>query len=516
MKRPLCIMAVPVIFIALLGSIASVDFFLIFLFIIFSFIPLLIFIRNRSLRLQIFSVFIFTLISLLIISIRSTGYEYINRLESDKLQNEDCWVVIRGRVGKYSHIKNSKDNPRSTKRSTNFTLNGAHVFLDSPYGSFLQKTYYPAGNIYVKGPFTDIGINDLVEVRGRLEKFSSDQNDVFNEKSYYRSIGISSKCSPYSVIVISKNRNPFFILADLMKKQINSGLSRNSRFYAGELKSIISGDQGDLSRYGKKMFTNNGIGHLLAISGLHISFLGMRLYNFLKRSGLSFILSSVISGTVICLYSVSAGLPISSVRALSMFMVLLGANITGRAYDPYSALCLQAVISILHDPYVIQGPSFILSYGAVLFLIIGNAAFSPLLIRLRKKNLIFSGIAGSLFSSVYIFLGILPFNLLFFGSVPVYSLLINLFILPLAGLLIILSLSAVAADLLITPLFGSSAAAFIMRGPESIIYFFEFICRKTSTSPLAIVIEASPDIPGIFVYYIFLFTAFYIIKRILR
>ena len=199
-----------------------------------------------------------------------------------------------------------------------------------------------------------------------------------------------------------------------------------------------------------------------------------------------------------------------------MFMVLLGANITGRAYDPYSALCLQAVISILHDPYVIQGPSFILSYGAVLFLIIGNAAFSPLLIRLRKKNLIFSGIAGSLFSSVYIFLGILPFNLLFFGSVPVYSLLINLFILPLAGLLIILSLSAVAADLLITPLFGSSAAAFIMRGPESIIYFFEFICRKTSTSPLAIVIEASPDIPGIFVYYIFLFTAFYIIKRILR
>ena len=60
---------------------------------------------------------------------------------------------------------------------------------------------------------------------------------------------------------------------------------------AGLYSSIVLGDKSSLDGDIKKLYQRNGIAHLLAISGLHISLVGMALYRLLRRAGTSYVFS---------------------------------------------------------------------------------------------------------------------------------------------------------------------------------------------------------------------------------
>ena len=59
-------------------------------------------------------------------------------------------------------------------------------------------------------------------------------------------------------------------------------------YYGNTISAILLGEKGDLDPYMKKLYQKNRIGHLLAISGLHMSFIGSGLYGFLRKRGLGF------------------------------------------------------------------------------------------------------------------------------------------------------------------------------------------------------------------------------------
>lgn len=518
MKRPICFISLIVLAINI-ACLNDFNFFLLFLLILFSFIPIFIFTSDSHKKAHFIFIFVLSIISMIIIKEGLNKPDFINSLENEKISNSDTWTRIRGRVANYSHIDKSKDNPKSKKIITKLTLNNAYISLNRGNDTYLSYI----GNISVSGPFTEIGLNDCIEVRGKIEKLElAKDNNTFNERLYYNSIGSLSKCCAYSISIVSKNHNPIFFLSNLIKDSANSTFSAVSKNYKGQLKSIIMGDQGDLSKSDKNTYTLNGIGHLLAISGLHISFLGISLYRFIKKMGLSFIFSSLISGSLIFIYSISVGLPISAVRALSMFIVLLGANVFGRNYDHYSALSLQAILTLLHNPHAIEGPSFILSYLAVLFLIMGNELNTSLKKRLLKGKYNFSIIKllinplESFLVSIFIFLGLLPFNLFFFGFVPAYSLLINILVLPLSSFLIILGIFVVILDFLLNPVFGHFFGNFFIGSTETLINLFELLADKISSMDLATRLEGSPGYFEIGFYYLALILGLLIIKKLIK
>ena len=59
-------------------------------------------------------------------------------------------------------------------------------------------------------------------------------------------------------------------------------------YYGGTMSAILLGEKSGLDEEMRKLYQKNGMGHLLAISGLHMSLIGMGLYSFLRKAGTSF------------------------------------------------------------------------------------------------------------------------------------------------------------------------------------------------------------------------------------
>ena len=101
----------------------------------------------------------------------------------------------------------------------------------------------------------------------------------------------------------------------------------------GMLSAMMTGEKRDLDREWKEVYQVNGIGHLLAISGLHLSFIGLTFYHGLRKIGLSYKTAGMIGGIFLVLYAVMTGLSVSTMRAMLMFLIRIGADMCGRVYD---------------------------------------------------------------------------------------------------------------------------------------------------------------------------------------
>ena len=86
-----------------------------------------------------------------------------------------------------------------------------------------------------------------------------------------------------------------------------------------------------------------GMIHILAISGLHISILGMGLFSFLKKAGLGNGGAGFLALFIMLQYGMLTGGSISAMRSVCMFVLAVGAKITGRIYDLLQRwLCLRS------------------------------------------------------------------------------------------------------------------------------------------------------------------------------
>ena len=129
---------------------------------------------------------------------------------------------------------------------------------------------------------------------------------------------------------------------------------------------MVLGDKQDLDPEMRMRYQLAGIVHILAISGLHISILGMGLYNLLKKSVLESGLREFFAGGNALQYGIMTGGSISTMRAVTMFLIAMGARITGRIYDMMTALSVTAMMILLESPAYLLDSGFLLSFGCVL------------------------------------------------------------------------------------------------------------------------------------------------------
>ena len=146
----------------------------------------------------------------------------------------------------------------------------------------------------------------------------------------------------------------------------------------------------------------------MAISGLHISILGMGLFGLLRKTGMGNGAAGVLAFCVMLSYGRMTGAA-AALRAVCMFLVSVGAKICGRIYDMPTALALAAILTIMESPASICNCAFLLSFGAVL----GLGTFVAVLEEiLGVKHKIWSLLISS--AGVQIFT--LPVSLYFFGE----------------------------------------------------------------------------------------------------
>lgn len=295
-----------------------------------------------------------------------------------------------------------------------------------------------------------IHIGNEIDVTGEVAYFDEPRNPGnFNQKFYYQKQGIHGMIWAQKIHVTDVQENVWKeSLSNLRMKWKALLLNVLGEKNGNIMSAILLGDKSELDTELKELYQKNGIGHILAISGLHMTFIGIGFYQFLRRRGFSFASAGTIGIIFLISYTMMIGNGVASMRALIMFMVRIGADITGRVYDMLTALALAAIIILMWRPMYLYDAGFLLSFGAIL----GVLLIYPLLQcqeqsdrKKRVKNMegipkvlaeIKMKLQDGLYGSVSINLAILPCMLYFYFEFPPYSVFLNLLVIPMMSVVL--------------------------------------------------------------------------------
>ena len=270
----------------------------------------------------------------------------------------------------------------------------------------------------------------------------------------------------------------------------------------------------------KALYQGAGISHLLAISGLHLSLIGAGLFGLLKKVRLPVALSAGISTWILIVYAQLTGMGISTRRALVMFLLFLAAGLLKRTPDLPTSLAVAALLLLVPKPQRILDAGFQLSFSAVL----GIAVMIPVLqdgweeaapsLRVTDGvagwNLVRAAIARAcrllrknILAGLGITMTMLPFLLIHFYEWSPWSVLLNLAVIPLMGILLpcLIGLQLVAR---LTALVHCLELLqhLLCAAIEAIFSCYEQLCRFTTALPGSILHTGYPTWQALTAYTI--------------
>ena len=191
------------------------------------------------------------------------------------------------------------------------------------------------------GPGFEAG--DRILVSGELAPYDPASNPgEFDYRAFYDSRGMYWKASAESWERLPGG-NPLRRMLGRIREHSAGVLDACAGENAGIFKAMLLGLKGDIPDEVYALYQESGISHLLAISGLHVSMLGMGFYGLLGRLGMGKRPQSVLAAGFMVLYGVMTGFSPSTRRAVIMFLASMASGWAGRTYDLPSALSLAAL-----------------------------------------------------------------------------------------------------------------------------------------------------------------------------
>ena len=225
----------------------------------------------------------------------------------------------------------------------------------------------------------------------------------------------------------------------------------HGREYAGAMVALVIGDQRAIAQSDWKIFNRTGIGHLVSISGLHITMIAglfAALTHFLWRRGF-FIgaqlclwlpaqkAAALAAAITALLYVLLAGFGIPAQRTLYMLWVVAAALWCGRIGSVSHVLCIAAAVVLAIDPWAVLWPGFWLSFGAVAIILYASVGRrSPSLAGAGRIERLHAQLRETARTQYVVTLGLVPLTMLLFGQVSLVSPLANAIAIPLVSLLV--------------------------------------------------------------------------------
>jgi competence protein ComEC len=244
-------------------------------------------------------------------------------------------------------------------------------------------------------------------------------------------------------------------LLQLKRYSIEKCLKYLSEEDAGILCAALLGEKSYLDTHLKELYQENGIAHILAISGLHISIIGGSLYHLLRKLGLPFFPAGMMSFLIMIPYCLMIGNGVAAVRAVVMLIIFIGADIKGRHYDFLTSASIAGTLILYESPYYLFDAGFLLSFGAVFAI----GCVYPCFEKIKYGQPLWLGIS--------IWLVLLPIQLWFFYEISIASIFLNFVVVPLMPVVVSFGLIGI-----LTPfIFSFSICHWILRLYQWLLVF---------------------------------------------
>lgn len=290
--------------------------------------------------------------------------------------------------------------------------------------------------VYVTGK-CNVNIGSQVILTGRLSFWNSATNPgEFDAEKYYgnRDVLFAVKKAELQKVSLSEN----LILQSLKEFRLRQEtfLDEFLPYYnSAIMKAMLFGNKKEIEEEIKSLYQNNGIAHILAISGLHISLIGMSVYRLLRYLPLPSWVVLLGSEIFLLLYGCMVGFSASTFRAIFMFTFFLLSKVLKRSYDMITAMAASAMIQLLIHPGYLFDCGFQLSYAAIMGIGILLPALEEI-VDLIKNKYLKKGLSLFL-PSLSVTLFTAPILIYHYYELSFFSIVLNFIVLPLMGPLLL-------------------------------------------------------------------------------
>ncbi len=267
--------------------------------------------------------------------------------------------------------------------------------------------------------FDTLNYGDKLIVKGKL--YTPNDNSIFNSfsyKDYLYNKKIFYIVRASSINKIENNSNYFYTLKNILYDRVNGFESGNY------IKTLLFGDN-NLSNEVKDSYRINGISHLFSISGMHINLIIGILYIYLDRITYNKHIKYLICDVFLIFYLIFAYTS-SLLRASIMFIFSSINYIFKFEINKIDIMLFTLVMAIFINPFIIYDIGFIYSYLISFFLILFYDKY-------KNKNYFVKGI----YTSIIAFLVSFPITVFYFYEVNVFSIVINILIVPIVSIILI-------------------------------------------------------------------------------
>lgn len=282
---------------------------------------------------------------------------------------------------------------------------------------------------------------------------------------------------------------------------------------AALLAKMLLGDSSGLDEELRELYQRNGIAHILAISGLHISLLGIGLYKLLRRTGCPLWPAAILGAVCILGYGMMIGFPVAAARAVGMYLIRMAGEMWGKTYDMLTAMGVMLAFMACRNPRLLLNSGFLLSFGSVAGVGLLLPALSAGMKSVRRRpgeksfhlrcRMLLQKIAQGFLVSMSILIFTLPVQLWFYYQIAVYSPFLNLLVLPCMSVLM-------AAGLCVILVPGITFPVPIIQG---IFAWYEALCRAADGLPGQIWLTGRPAGWKVLLYYLCLGLLILILER---
>jgi len=321
--------------------------------------------------------------------------------------------LIRITLPKKSHL--IKNNKTFTGTIVKYNIDEMRLSMTLKNKEKFLANYYFKNEKEMQNFQKTIKLGDCIKVVGEtsLPKQNTTKN-IFNYQKYLQNKNIFYIIKVAKYQKISSSNNIYYKI----KQKLSKNLEKN--YY---LQTLILGNKDMIPEKVMTSYQENGISHILAISGMHISILSYLILKIMKIIIPSTKKSYLLTIVLLLCYISFANISPSIIRSSISFILLSFNKLYNLELSPIKIFILVVALTILINPFFIFDIGFLYSFTISLALIITIT---------KKKNYL----KNLLTTSAIAFYISIPISLYYFYQINLLSIIYNLFYIPLISIII--------------------------------------------------------------------------------
>lgn len=274
----------------------------------------------------------------------------------------------------------------------------------------------------------DVSYGDIIALENC--KFEVPKSDyLFDSESYYkaRRIYLTAE-NPEKISVEQRDSYKLKRALESYREKIISEFRIKMGDNTGSLLGgIVFGETGNIGENSKTLLYRCGIGHVMAVSGLHVSIAAALLMFVFDKLRVNKYASFAIMNVFIILMIIMVKSPFSAIRAAIMIDFIYSARLFRRQNDTFNSLSIAVLLICLFNPYAIIDRGFLLSIAGTF----GIGVFAPYMTKNMKSSSLAQKFIKNITAMLCVTLIVMPLSMLYFDEVSIISPLANVVIIPL-------------------------------------------------------------------------------------